>query len=183
MRCNKCGEKLKKGDSYCPICGEKYVEPEKAVPKKNKVFIYAPNTIDIVLWVFADVYLILILPGLIGYFLGKVFVLLGITVFVVMAVPIAMFLLPFWISVEFIDGKQIKVVNYFKRKTEVYEISNIGYVTDFHSEKTDYPASMRKPTYLVYSKSGMLLFKMRNCYELYKLFDYYGIEMRIHHGV
>ena len=38
MRCNKCGEKLRTGDSYCPICGEKYVEPEKAIPKRTKIY-------------------------------------------------------------------------------------------------------------------------------------------------
>lgn len=183
MRCNKCGEKLGRNDSYCPICGARCEKTEKPIPQKTKVLMNFPASFD-------KVFLIVIISIafdsalkvalLLGYFVS---IGLGMVGFFFVLSASTVLLASMLDTLEFVDKDTIKIVRVLRRKTEIYKISSIAYVTDEQPGKTYRPESSYRPRYLVYSKEGMILFHMRNCYELYKLFDYYGIEMRIHHGV
>ena len=186
MRCNKCGEKLRTGDSYCPICGEKYVEPKKTLPPKTKFFVKiedSPGGWGIYCFI---AFLGMILSTCIAFIAGVLPVALGYDFNWLLF--ILTFIFPFALTIiyiiseldtlEVIDGKTIKITRFLKRKTEYYEISNISYISDY----LNFEITGRGP-FIAYNKEGDELFSTINTFDLYKVFDYYGIEMRLHHGV
>ena len=185
MRCNKCGEKLSNTDKHCPFCGATYVKSEKIIPKKQKVFLNWPTKGDIAIfvigWISFTIYI-----AIISYIFWRISIALSVFVFLILFVLISFFQIR-TLNILEVKDDNIIVTKFFQENKiysiSKYNISTIAYVTDETQKYANHPRGNRRPRYMVYSKDGYLLFTTANCYTMYTLFDYYGIEMRIYHGV
>lgn len=189
MRCNKCGEKLNKNDSYCPFCGEKYTSPKKIMPKSNKVYIKIEDSpAGWKCYIFEAVLLLIcclaisILPATFSLIGGNSFKFWIVAmVFPIPGFFVAKLLISDLDTLEIINGEQIKITRAWKRKYEYYSLSDIAYLTD----GANYIPNKFKFKYplLAMSKDGDILFQTLNFDDIRILFAYYGVEIKIYHGV
>ena len=184
MRCNKCGEKLRTGDSYCPICGTKYAKYVKPTPKSNKVYTAFGGRTGIMLCLF------LVgssLPGCVGmgyvgWFLTKSIAVAAI-VCLISSIPFVVLFMICFDSLEIVNGDTIKISRWLGLRRAQYRISNIDFITDDDPYKVGGREDGRRQRFRAYSKDGRLLFTTSNSYDVYTLFNHYNIRLIIYHGL